>query len=107
GLDQPTSVVAGDFDHDGLLDAAVTMGSTVGPAPPGVVGAGGSIAVLFGLGTGAFKPPVTYSVGNGPRGLRAADLDGNGALDLIAVDNGDGNVFVRLNAGDGTFASSA
>jgi hypothetical protein len=35
-----------------------------------------------------------------------ADLDGNGALDLAVANSADANVSVRLNAGDGTFASS-
>jgi hypothetical protein len=104
---QPSSIVAGDFNRDGILDLALS-GVTPGPGPvPGMGPATGtsSIGVLMGIGTGAFRPPVIYPVTGTPHSLRTADIDGNGALDLIAVDSTANDVIVRLNAGDGTFAS--
>jgi hypothetical protein len=57
-----------------------------------------------------FDPPHTYAVGAGvtdPRSLLAADLDGDGRLDLVAGDRNadDGRVTVLRNTGGGTFGA--
>ncbi len=83
----PDKIVAGDFNHDGKLDVAVTVN------PNGV-------AVLLGDGTGAFAPPVIYATDNLPDGLTVGDLNGDGKLDLVATGS---KVDVFLGKGDGTF----
>jgi len=47
-----------------------------------------------------------YGAGNGPASVVARDLDGDSAPDLVYASTGSGAVFVRLNQGDGTFATA-
>jgi len=61
------------------------------------------ISVSLGLGNGQFQPGVLYVVGTCPTSVSAADLNHDGAIDLV-VDNFEGaNVSVLLGNGDGTF----
>lgn len=98
--DGPTDLAIGDFDGDGLLDAA-TANELSGE---------GTVSYLRGLGDGAFADAVNYLTApedseffGGPIALAAADLDVDGNLDLV-VANADGNnvAYLRGN-GDGTF----
>jgi hypothetical protein len=92
--------VAGDFNHDGNLDFAVTWQNVNN----------GYVQVFLGNGAGTFTAGATYTLAipnyyTIANGLAAADLRGNGKLDLIAVDghNVEGSVEVLLSNGDGTF----
>ncbi|NNM25809.1 MAG: VCBS repeat-containing protein [Phycisphaerales bacterium] len=50
-----------------------------------------------------FQPYVTYAAGLFSTGLDAADIDGDGDLDLAISNRSSHNVSVRFNLGDGTF----
>lgn len=52
-----------------------------------------------------FAPPTKYLVGNRPSDIVAADLNGDGKIDLVVTTQGDANVYVLLGHGDGTFAN--
>ncbi len=86
----------GDFNHDGILDAAAPSFET------------SQVAVLQGRGDGTFKAPVYYSVGGGPESVALADLNHDGNLDLAVTGNGTstGIISVLLGKGDGGFASA-
>ncbi len=98
-----------DFNEDGILDVAVA----VSHREQGLVQ--GEIAVRLGqgaggVGNGTLGPLVAFSGGLSPIGLEAADLNGDGILDLVTCNFGSNTVAVlRGNGvggvGDGTFAA--
>ena len=95
----PGPMVSGDFDGDGKADVAF-----LSPSPDGT--SAGALVFLKGNGDGTFGAPAAISAGMKPLGLAAADLNGDGKLDLVIADsgaNGTGAVYVALNQGGGVF----
>jgi len=86
----PFSVVAADFNNDGLPDLATANWNSH------------DFSILIGKGDGTFNPAVNYSGVSYPYGLAAADFNGDGNVDL-AVASTSGYVAVLLGNGDGTF----
>lgn len=72
----------------------------------------GAISVQVGNGNGTFAAPVDYSIGAGgpsflfAKTLAAADVNGDGKVDLIASNEMSQTVSVLTNNGDGSFANS-
>ena len=64
-----------------------------------------NLSVFIGLGAGTFASGVTYSVGHNPLALVAADLNGDGRMDLACVSFIGRDVSVLLGRGDGTFVT--
>ena len=87
----PYSVVAGDFNEDGIPDlaAANLLDDTV--------------SVRLGNGDGTFQPRATFATGDIPASVAVADLNRDGTLDLAVTNANSGNVSVLLGNGDGTF----
>jgi hypothetical protein len=97
GVD-PNWVTVGDFTGGGKLDLAVANGQG------DCAGCGQSaFTILLGNGDGTFQAPATSFGGVNPCTIATADLNGDGKLDLILVDNNVGAFFVFLGNGDGTF----
>lgn len=92
------ATVAGDFNGDGKLDLA--WSSDVG-TPNNIL----PIFVQLGIGDGTFQAPRQIgSIPNGAEDLQAADLNGDGKLDLIAVTIvSNPRLYVWFGNGDGTF----
>ena len=93
-----TFVITADLNADGRLDLISThqFASTV--------------SVALGRGDGTFQLPVPYFCGGGPYGIVAADVNGDGILDLaVALMTGlvpsqaGTTVAVLLGRGNGTF----
>src|SRR5207249_719736 len=90
---RPGSIVAADFNGDGVPDLAV---------------ASDSLQILLGVGDGTFRearPVAGYF--DSPEHLAVADLNGDGVPDLVVVgDVGTGiqRISVLLGQGDGTFS---
>jgi hypothetical protein len=59
--------------------------------------------VLLGLGDGTFRSEVRLAVGTVPLFLLAADVNGDGRLDLATANYVSGDVSLLLGRGDGTF----
>jgi hypothetical protein len=97
-------LVTGDFNNDGHLDFAVVSGTNGGDCNFNP----GTLWIFLGNGAGGFTLKASYAELGGPAnhdlagGLIAADLRGNGHLDLLAIDPNNG-IDVFLGNGDGTF----
>ncbi len=99
----PTSIFAADLDGDGDLDLIVAnrfgKGGELFPD---------NLSILKNNGDGSFTPKVDYETGDSPHSVFAADLDGDGDIDLAVANYGEdgagNNVSILKNNGDGTFA---
>ena len=90
----PLSVQALDVDSDGNLDLVYTNAEY------------GTVGVLFGAGSGTFYDPVEYPVGADPWGLAIADVNGDGAKDVVVASNSFAGVTVLQN-GNGSYSIMA
>ncbi|MFY9826890.1 MAG: FG-GAP-like repeat-containing protein [Thermoanaerobaculia bacterium] len=85
---QPLGIAIADFDGDGKADLAV--------------GIYGGAKVSFFLNTGSlgvisFGTGFDISVGGGPEGIAAADLNGDGLIDLVTANAASETVSVLVN----------
>ncbi len=96
-------VVVGDFNGDGWPDLAVVNNYS---------GTSADVGILLNDGTGKFLPPVNYSLSVLATEITAADLNGDGKLDLVVPLYGTSTmpgtqVAVLMGNGDGTFKAES
>jgi hypothetical protein len=95
----PFDIVAADFTGEGILDLATANIAT------------NDVTLFKGNGNGTFQTPgVSFPVtpgGQFPGSLVAADLNGNGAIDIAVANIATSNVTVFLNNGSGSFSEVA
>ena len=90
----PSSVVAADLNGDGRPDLTTANGgSNQGPS---------DVSVLLGNGDGTFQAQLRFAVGPGPKSVVAADVNGDGRLDIATANSQSNDVSVLLWNGDGT-----
>jgi len=106
----PIAIAAADINHDQSVDlicANYNPGNS-GSSP-------GTLTVLTNNGYGVMGSNATYTVGDGPREVIAADLNGDGHIDVASVNDGGspyypgtlGTISVLTNNGSGSFSSAS
>ena len=97
GGSAPDSMVAGDFNGDGIPDLAIANSN------------GNNVAVLLGNGSGGFTaaPGSPFAAGTGPRYVTTGDFNGDGFEDLAVANYTSNNVTVLLGNGLGGFAAAS
>ncbi|MFK0175185.1 FG-GAP-like repeat-containing protein [Streptomyces xanthochromogenes] len=93
----PTDVAVGDFDEDGKPDLATSNANT------------NNVSALLGSGNGTFGAATQFGLGagTGPQGIAAADLNGDGHLDLVTSNSSSGTLSVLLGDGHGGFGTAS
>jgi len=95
---QPIFVATADVNGDGSLDLiSANFGAN-------------TLTVLTNNGSGAFTTAQTVTVGFGvssnPIGVTAADVNGDGSVDLISANYGENTLTVLTNNGRGVFSAA-
>lgn len=101
----PLRVCIGDLDGDGKPDLVVAS------SVDGIISIYQNISANNTLTTNSFAPRITLSIlstaGNSPYGLALADLDGDGKLDIVALDADNNLVSIFRNINSGPTLSSS
>jgi hypothetical protein len=82
----PAGIQAVDIDGDGILDLIDANAWY------------GTVGILYGAGGGKFYDPVEYSVAGGPWRLVAADINNDGAQEVMVSNSVFNGITVLLNA---------
>jgi hypothetical protein len=86
------SIAHGDFDGDGNVDLVIGDGLVAGVAVT-------TVAILLGRGDGTFEPDVRFASGDLPQKVNVADVDANGAPDVLIPASSFDRVSVMLHEG--------
>ncbi len=89
----PTQIATADWNHDGHLDLVV-----------GVINDSPQVYTFLGDGMGAFTPSTPIGE-NDAQGVAAADIDGDGRIDIVTADYADESVSFAKGNGRGSFAA--
>jgi hypothetical protein len=101
----PPFVTAADVNGDGKVDL-ISVYSTSTNGYGLTSNQTNSLIVLTNNGYGVFVSNAVYSAGKFPQAVVAADVNGDGYLDLISADSA-GTISVLTNNGSGVFGSNA
>jgi hypothetical protein len=103
----PAMVVPVDINGDGYPGlVCANFGFRFGGAFGSGGGSGTTLSVFTNDGLGNLSPSATLTVGLEPAGVAAADVNGDGAVDLISANVGDNTLTVLTNNRKGGFTFS-
>lgn len=85
-------VATGDFNQDGMSDYATVTSD-------------GKVVVDLTQANGLFQSGGSYTISTSLNGIVAADVNGDGKLDLVAISASDSTISILLGNGDGSFQS--
>jgi hypothetical protein len=94
-------LVAADVNGDGHADLITANADPLAGSYQGI------ITVLTNNGGGAFGSNAVYAAGQKTASLAAADMNGDGTMDLICANGDDNDVMVLTNDGHGYFTISS
>ncbi len=97
----PEDLVVGDFDGDGVPDAAVANTKAAESGSPDLV------SIYLSQGNGIFAPRTDVTVGDRPEGIATGLLDGNSSLDMVTANFNAGTLSVLLGNGSGGFTAGS
>jgi len=89
------SVASGDFNGDGIADVVVNGYNNFGAT---------GVTVYLGKGDGTFNPGDSYGTSATMSFVAVGDFNGDGKLDIAAIDRGGDLLDIFLGNGDGTFS---
>ena len=91
----PSSIAAGDFNNDTILDIVVAHY------------AAGNIGIFFGCGNGSFLPQISYTIDTNTSAqyVTVNDMDKDNALDIVIVDSQNARIHVLPGYGNGSFGT--
>jgi hypothetical protein len=103
---KPSFITRGDLDRDGDVDLAISNAATA------------DVSVLLGNGDGTLQPARAYPISaggshglgghsNGTFSLEAADVTGDGILDIVTNNSVSNDLSVLPGRGDGTFGAAS
>ena len=96
----PVAVTAADINGDGKVDL---ISANFGAYSNGIYIGGKTLSVLTNNGFGGFALASALNVGNNPNSVLAADVNGDGWVDLICPNIYDFTLSVLTNNGQGAF----
>lgn len=93
---QPSSVVVGDWNQDGIPDLAIANNTGIG-----------TVSVLTGMPAGGqFASAQTFNAAANPRSMVSADFNNDGVADLAIANNSNDKVSVLLASCHGALSSA-
>ncbi len=92
---QPTGVVVGDYNRDGMMDVAVALAGTRNKG----------VQILWGQSGGKFESSKVFKAGRQPLSIVDLDMNNDGLTDFVTSSNSLHSLTAIVNNGDKTFNS--
>jgi len=113
GGDIPYELVTADLNGDGRIDLAIAnegnsyvcITTPCTPPPPDYLNSA-NVTALLGNGDGTFQSAIKNTINGHADGLSALDANGDGKLDLAALNSTEKRIYLLYGLGNGLFQSA-